>query len=150
MQRRGRPRVGRCDCRNLRANLGQGYGDGKSFRSQGGTVGQARTTCGVDPFSNRTVHHGGAVRLCSAVDETQGTGGCGLLKLAMDSDFDCPGRRYGYPRLAVPAGGAETEGRPAAALSACGGFERADLAGLVVTFPRKAEQGSLPKVPTLD
>jgi hypothetical protein len=48
-------------------------------------------------------------------------------------------RDESYPRLAIPVGGTKTEGHPAAAPGACGRFERADLAGLVVTFPRKAD-----------
>ena len=80
----------------------------------------------------------------------RGLADAAYYNLSIRSDFDYPGRRHGYPRLAVPAGGAKTEGHPAAAPGACGRFERADLAGLVVTFPRKADGRNLTKLPPLD
>src|SRR5690348_13618218 len=93
---------------NLHANLRQGYGDGKSFRSQDGTVGQARTTCGVDPFSNRPVYHGSVVRPYGAMDEATRHCGRSLLQPVSGGDFNGPGSGNRDTRVAVPTRGPET------------------------------------------
>src|SRR5579864_7566814 len=62
--------------------------DGKSFRSQGCSSGQACTTCGADPLSDRPVHFGGGIRPYLAVDEGPWPRRCGILQPASGSDLN--------------------------------------------------------------
>src|ERR1700733_7789737 len=43
--------------------FGSGRSDGKSFRSQDGALRQTRTTCRVNPFSDRAFHFSRGIRL---------------------------------------------------------------------------------------
>src|SRR5579863_5302850 len=115
-----------------------GYGDGKSFRSQDGSFGETRATCGADPFSNRPVHHGGGVRPYRAMDEATRLGDGGLLQLADGSDFNPPGSCYWATRVAVPTRGKEAEGNSLAAPRSSVCCNGDDLAGVVGALPRSA------------
>jgi hypothetical protein len=89
-----------------------GRSHGKSFRSQDGTVGKARTTRGADPFSNRAVQHGSSIRSRNAIDEATALGGRSLLQPVSGSNFNAPGSRDWDTRVAVPTRGPDVEGRP--------------------------------------
>src|SRR5436190_23437114 len=71
---------------------------------------QARAACGAHPFSDRAVYCGSSLRPHSALDEATRPDGRSLLQPASGSNFDAPGSCHGYPRVAVPARRAETEG----------------------------------------
>src|SRR2546425_8188423 len=74
----------------------------------------------------------------------------GLADAAYHSDFDPPGSSHGYPRVAVPARRAETEGHSTTAPDTCVRLELDDLAGLVGKFPGKAAGRSFAKLPPGD
>ena len=147
MQRRGRPRVGRCDRRSLRANLRQRQGNGKSFGFEGGAVGQARTTCGVDPLPDRAVYHGSVIRPCSGMVEATGHGRRSLLQPTNFGDFNGPGYCNRNTRVAVSTRGPETKGNPITAPGIGMRLERSDLAGLVGASAFEATGRSLAQLP---
>ena len=70
-------------------------------------------------------------------------GGGRLLQPAGGSDFNIPGPRHGYSRVAVPTRGAETEGHLIAAPGTRMCLKCDDLAGPASAFPRAAADGSL-------
>ena len=91
-----------------------------------------------------------SLRPHSALDEARRPDGRSLLQLASGSNFDAPGSCHGYPRVAVPARRAETEGHSTTAPDTCVRLERDDLAGLVGKFPRTAAGRSFAKLPPGD
>jgi len=91
-----------------------------------------------------------AFDLISALDEATRPGGRSLLQPPNGSDFDPPGSSHGYPRVAVPARRAETEGHSTTAPDTCVRLELDDLAGLVGKFPGKAAGRSFAKLPPGD
>src|SRR3981189_2990842 len=116
-------------------------GYGKSFRSQDRTLREARTTCGAHPLSNRAVHHGSSFRPYRAMDEAKWLGGYSLLQPAGSGDFNAPGYRDGYSRVAVPTRWPEIERHPVVASGAGVRLKRDDLAGLVAAFRRAGAGG---------
>ena len=76
--------------------------DGKSFRSKDRALGEARATCGADPFSNRSVHYRGGFRSYRVMDETTRLDGDGLLQLAGGGYFNIAGSGHWATRLEIP------------------------------------------------
>src|SRR6266852_4393735 len=124
--------------------------DGKSFRSQDRTLGEARTARSADSLSDRTVHHGSGVRPHRAMDEATRPRGRGILQPAGGGDFNAASSRHGYSRVAVPTRWPETEGHLVAAPGTRVRLDRPHLAGLVAAFPRATAGGSLAELPPGD
>jgi len=103
-------------------------------RIQDGTVGEACTTCGADPFSNRAVHHRSGVRFRGAKDKAAGVGGRSLLQPVGGGNFNASSFYDWDIGMAVPTGRPEVEGHPAAAPGVWVYFKRSDLDRVVVTF----------------
>ena len=85
--------------------------DGKSFRSKDRALGEARATCGADPFSNRSVHHRSRFRSYRAMDETTRLGGGDVLQLVGGRNFNAARSRHWSARMAVPTRVIEEHGK---------------------------------------
>src|SRR5439155_26701628 len=79
-----------------------------------------------------------SLRPHSALDEARRPDGRSLLQLASGSNFDAPGSCHRYPRIAVPARCAATDGHSSTAPDTCVCPVRYDLSGTVCTFPGTA------------
>src|ERR1700730_364078 len=136
------------DLKTLKTNLRNGRRHGKSFRSQVSTLGEARTTCGAHPFSDRAVHCSSDIRPDRALDTAPRCGGRGILQPAGGGDFNTPGSCHWATRMAVPTRGAAAEGDPLAALGTCMPRKRDDLAGVVGAFPRSTTESVPTELPS--